>query len=118
MSYKYPKDWNANLSEENILIRIKHLHKTIECGLHSGFPACCVKFYACDWMWMNHLQATVHRKKMFEKAEQLGIASFGYIVCPACLEKGRHVEVKPCPNGANCWHADECAGDKNYQPKP
>lgn len=40
------------ISKGGIEIRLKHIPKTIECGLHSGYPVCCIKFYISDkWLW-------------------------------------------------------------------
>src|ERR1035437_2872856 len=97
------------LSNEDILTRLKHLHSTIECGIHSGYPPCCIKFYITQKIWMPEEQNSEYIKKIIKRSNDLE-KSFGYIPCPACLESGNDVKLLPCPNNIPCEHGDENAG--------
>ena len=92
------------ISEEAITARLQHLSKTIECGFHSGFPACCIAFYATVWIWADTYGpwAENHRHKQF----LAGL--WGYIRCPECIEAKRTVVVKGCPDDKHCNHSVEC----------
>ena len=73
----------------------------IECGLHSGYPRCCVLFYVKFW-WPYH--AAWHAGR----ADLSGVAPYrqtldalkiraGYVPCPACALAENIVVPKPCP---------------------
>ena len=79
------------------LISVKH---DIVCGLHSGFPPCCVKFYITKWIW-NLGSKTNH--KHWNKLRDLDKTkkySIDYIPCPKCVKNKTFVELKRCPK--NC----------------
>lgn len=95
------------ISNEHLLRRLKHLPKTIECGIHSGFPACCISFYIVRLLLFSKQQVKNYWKKINQSS-----VSWGYIPCPDCLATNNMVEVKKCPIG-HCWHAEECAGNNN-----
>jgi hypothetical protein len=72
----------------------------VECGLHSGFPPCCIAF---GWIYssllasatvdmsydeMDALRAPYHRLR--------GSRGLGYYACPACLLRGNIVTVVKC----------------------
>lgn len=96
------------LSDEAMLRRLKHLPNTITCGIHSGFPPCCIHFYITKKLWMTEEENIEYMKKCFEAdLNSLGKPS-QYIRCFSCIEKNNFIEVKPCPNGY-CDHSEECA---------
>lgn len=123
------------LDNADILRRLKHLPKSIECGLHSGFPPCCVAFYVNHKMWMDDEERSAYNKRAYDKGlsvfyERLksytlpnGITDdevkvkmqallrdslFGYVPCPSCLESYNKVTVLEC----DCVsHAEEQAGE-------
>lgn len=64
----------------------KRIPGIINCGFHSGFPACCVKFYICDWIWRNDEEMYKYNKVIPENVY--------YIPCPDCIKKNRFVKVK------------------------
>ena len=123
------------LDNEDILRRLKHLPKTIECGLHSGFPPCCVAFYANHKIWMDNDERDAYNKRSYDKGVSvfyerlktytlpgditddeakvkvqalLTDSLFGYVPCPSCLESYNKVTVLKC----DCLsHAEEQAGE-------
>jgi hypothetical protein len=92
--------------------------RIVECGLHSGFPLCCIMFYVKIWApWNSTLpdvceEANFNLTKMqsilrrinpaLERAseqqwaylEQFG--NHGYVRCPSCILSGKVVKVKAC----------------------
>ena len=96
------------ISAEGMIRRLRHIPWTIECGLHSGIPPCCVRFYAMRWMFSVEGDAfrRVHQKLM----NRWGRANLGYISCPTCCKTGLRAVVLPCPDDTiPCYHADEQA---------
>ncbi len=98
-----------------------HRLQLIECGLHSGYPRCCVSFFVTVWtlaaddtlsldfeddenfpdpsdftpgqrIWWDYRGMVVEAEKKF------GV-KFGHVPCPACLLAGKIVESKPCECG-------------------
>ncbi len=81
------------------------------CGLHSGFPKCCIRFYVKTWkpVISEHsidgvLQSTYAFRavqRWFFHAQRALEKSIGrraeYVMCPACVEAGNVVHSKPCP---------------------
>jgi len=64
----------------------------IRCGLHSGFPRCCIRFFIGPW------------SRMSVEEHQLYIATTpaaGYVRCPDCVASDRRVQVKSCPVGSH-----------------
>lgn len=67
----------------------------VNCGLHSGFPPCCVYFFVAFWRRCE----TGNLKKLADRqtAEKgVGLESPGYVLCPACLLAKGVVKVKRC----------------------
>jgi hypothetical protein len=95
------RKWNEDLSEKEILIRLKYLQTAVECGIHSGLPACCIRFFITDKMWMQENSNREYLTKI-----QLTGKNWGYIPCPVCLQSGRVVEVLSCPDGKICFPGD------------
>jgi hypothetical protein len=62
---------------------------TIACGMHSGFPACCIRYF----VQTAYLQDAEFMEHMFA-IEAAGTP--GYIPCPECLRAKRFVEVRGC----------------------
>ncbi len=87
---------NMNVSTEGMLKRLRHVPWTIECGIHSGIPWCCVKFYVVHWMFSDDGDELriKHRKLM----ARWGMALVGYIPCGACCRIGHRAFVKSCPD--------------------
>ena len=95
----------------------------VECGLHSGFPPCCIRFFAktywpqCEIVCEMHpygesssqllVRATsIQKKALIERdryMEKLGrvdpLHRVGYIPCSKCLREQSFVKVKRCD-----WH--------------
>jgi hypothetical protein len=69
-------------------------YNSICCGVHSGIPMCCIKFFVNEWPSYS-LEA--HREHIAKAAEINGGENYGYIPCPDCLEKGvAPVTLKSC----------------------
>jgi hypothetical protein len=66
----------------------------IGCGLHSGFPPCCIRFFIeTDGRPLDR-----HYKIAMEAARPLG-----YLPCPVCLREKRFVEVRRCNCNADFY---------------
>ena len=76
----------------------------VECGLHSGFPTCCIEFFVTVWHpWMltnpRVLSPDARRvMKTYETTIRRDVAP-GYVPCPSCLEARRFVTPRKCD-----WH--------------
>lgn len=95
---------------ERTTIRLNHLKNTVECGFHSGIPACCIRFYVTVWLWLelesrsdreNSEVFKSYRRKLRE------VEHPGYIACPECISTEFFVKMKDCPEGVTCWHRPE-----------
>ncbi len=64
----------------------------VRCGLHSGFPRCCIRFFIGTWVRMSEDERGPHLDSDPEA---------GYVRCPACVASGHRVQVKPCPVGSH-----------------
>jgi hypothetical protein len=68
----------------------------VECGLHSGFPLCCIVFFVK--LWGPVVMDTDDRwfyVSYHAMLAQLGVSA-GYIPCPRCALERSIVEVRPC----------------------
>jgi hypothetical protein len=74
------------------------------CGLHSGFPKCCIRFFVPSWMLGSHEQIRVHATKLVSSAARMG-KWWGYIPCPECCLKEEPIEVLPCPEGSHATYS-------------
>src|SRR5262249_7406902 len=80
---------------------------TIECGLHSGFPRCCVLFFVgVYWPLAElayHAGVEIARWPLASYRAAIdaacGIERPGYIPCPSCLLARNFVTVKDCHCG-------------------
>ena len=88
----------------NIRARLEHLGATIACGLHSGIPECCVRFYACEWLWWDVPRMSWNRRHTMANSP----GDHGYIPCLSCARTGYAVPLAPCPVGY-CQHSEEQA---------
>ena len=61
----------------------------IRCGLHSGFPRCCIRFFLGPWSKMS----------LVERRQYLQSPGPGYVPCPACVAADNFVKAKSCPVG-------------------
>lgn len=102
------------IPNQYLVILLKNLHRTIECGLNSGYPPCCVAFYVNGLLNFTARQHKNYRKK-------LRANPFGYIPCPDCLEKLNKVKGKVCPENECCntqkygYHVHELIGHEEYE---
>lgn len=73
---------------------------TVECGLHSGFPPCCIEFFVTTWrpLALARLDSNHPGLAAVDEYRQL-LGHNGYIPCPSCLQEKRAVRVKHCD-----WH--------------
>lgn len=88
------------ISSVGFQIIFNHLPKTVECGLHSGYPPCCIAFYIVRLLTHSLRQ----KRNLIEKLSNTKFKG-RYIPCPDCLIKNKPVKFKGC----NCNHAAECA---------
>jgi hypothetical protein len=71
-----------------------HIREDITCGLHSGFPPCCIKWYITKWIW--NLDTKLFDKHWGKIRGVKGI-DISYIPCPKCLKNKTFVKLKKCP---------------------
>lgn len=97
------------LREAAVARRLRHLARTVECGLHSGIPACCVRFYVTRWLWYFDRRGWRGTFPARYRARIMAARKgFEYVPCPACLRRGRARPLLRCPT-PGCWHAEEQA---------
>ncbi len=80
---------------------------TIECGLHSGFPYCCIIFFTMVWKPMMHelydndgyfvstSEIYNNYRRMLDSYKDKN-GHIGYVPCPACFLERNFVKVKQC----------------------
>lgn len=74
-----------------------HREQMIRCGLHSGFPPCCVSYFVNVWVPNGGTVAGMGRTMAVRAhARALQRARVGYIPCPSCLAQRRIVRVRSC----------------------
>jgi hypothetical protein len=75
----------------------------VECGLHSGFPICCIEFFVKDYMPIVERPTSPEASRAIanyrDAIRRRGDIKPGYIPCPRCLKSRRTVRVKCCD-----WH--------------
>ena len=81
------RDWLLNLAG--------WLQHDVVCGLHSGFPPCCVIFYITKKRWMAVEENDRYMAKISRREKSLK-RRINYVPCPECLRAGRIVRCKPC----------------------
>jgi hypothetical protein len=67
----------------------------VRCGLHSGFPRCCIKFFIGPWSRMPRPERVLYLTSMPNGHGP------GYVPCPDCVASKNFVQVKPCPVGSH-----------------
>jgi hypothetical protein len=67
----------------------RQLQATIDCGAHSGIPSCCVLFYIGSWRWLSAQDAAKYKSHV--------PTTFTHIPCPKCVQSGRTIRMRPCP---------------------
>lgn len=85
---------------------LKHLAIDVECGMHSGIPDCCIKFFVTVWVWVPKTRKSKTFRDYWNKMEKKykygkdtldnGAKYLGYIPCPSCLHKNNFIQVKDC----------------------
>jgi len=84
--------------------------RIVDCGLHSGFPACCVAFFAKVWWPLHVAQRSSHARRKTRKQAAALIDNYHralgqlradrphleYVPCPRCLRSGDFVSMRPC----------------------
>jgi len=78
----------------------------VTCGIHSGFPACCVRFYVTKFTWMRDKNKRIYIGRI-QAAEKTQDVCWGYIPCHSCIRKGIAVKVLQCPIDSHCFYVDE-----------
>lgn len=76
----------------------------LRCGLYSGFPICCIRFYIESWSryYPNEEKRTAYWKLIDKTIRVKKFKIFGRIPCPECLIKGFPIKPKPCKNHSHC----------------
>jgi hypothetical protein len=91
---------------------VREVEHHIRCGLHSGFPVCCIAFFIVEkrrWepgsdVWREYSAALASAARAAGKMRRRTIGGrrktvpdIGYAPCPKCIEARRFVRVKSCP---------------------
>ena len=87
------------MTNAETLTRLSNIRYMVECGIHSGFPACCVQFYVTRFAWMKSAKRQSYSDKVGD--------CWGYIPCLECFKKGNVVKVLPCPADSHCFYVNE-----------
>lgn len=80
--------------------------RLVECGLHSGFPPCCVVFFVQVW-WPAHMldgsspalrktRALMSDYQRVLRRVRADHARVSYIPCPDCVLSKKFVMMKKC----------------------
>lgn len=80
--------------------RMERKLKAVHCGMHSGFPLCCIMFQGLVWVYIpSEMKNKINnwRKKV------IGDVHPGYIMCPKCVLSKNIVSVVRCDCGAYGW---------------
>ena len=85
------------MNNDDLTDDLLHIREDIICGLHSGFPPCCIKFYITKWIWNIRSK---YNKEHWKKIRRVRCAKVHYIPCPKCLKDKTFIKVKRCPK--NC----------------
>jgi hypothetical protein len=90
----------GDLSPGDATIRI------VDCGLHSGLPVCCVRFFVEAWWPANVVvrwssrASSVARKQARATIDSyrgvFGSLDVGYVPCPRCARSRSFVAARPC----------------------
>lgn len=103
--------------------RDPEVYRAVLCGLHSGFPICCIAFWVrFEWAWSSMLEgpmcgetnedriagmtplqragwAQIMAHRDWSKARNLADGHGqrdGYVRCPACVVNGHYARVRRC----------------------
>lgn len=87
---------------------IESAREAVECGVHSGFPLCCIAWYAGPW-------------RRFMARDGIALMDIyhwwrwkvdaGYVQCPVCkVRRSTPVEVSDCPDSCYSWKVRERLG--------
>jgi hypothetical protein len=76
----------------------------VDCGLHSGFPPCCITFFVKTWapLHLHRKASKTDRVAMKEYRDAMlllikrGELEHGYVPCPDCFRDRRFVVVQEC----------------------
>jgi hypothetical protein len=79
----------------------QHVVHMIECGLHSGFPKCCIAFFVKVWWpWLLAIDQLSTRARASAmpafNTYQKWNGQPGYVPCPRCAIEKSFVKVIPC----------------------
>lgn len=107
-----------NWDYSNAVVVKDNTINAIKCGLHSGFPWCCIAFYAIFWNPFFKIKDFVHTrlysklhgrytKLMFRKSRDRGLwriddqgeiisVGFGRVACPFCLFFSKKTDSNNC----------------------
>jgi hypothetical protein len=86
-----------NNEQSNLKDYLLLLKEDITCGLHSGFPPCCIKFFITKWVWNIYSKSNRDHWKKIRRVRSFKIQ---YIPCPKCLKNKTFVHLKKSPK--NC----------------
>lgn len=79
--------------------------RMVDCGLHSGFPACCVVFFVEVWWPANAIQQSRHARRSLRKQARAATDNYrdvffplgvDYVPCPSCARARTFVSSRPC----------------------
>jgi hypothetical protein len=85
------------MDQETTKLVLNKIKIDISCGIHSGFPPCCVKFFVTKWVWHRFHKSN---NKHWDNIRAIDSFDINYIPCPKCLKNKTFVKLKKCPK--NC----------------
>lgn len=90
---KYPKAPFFKWDDRIVRVKRPSFRENVECGLHSGFPFCCIFWYVTLWCWFvvkwPWLRNHYHNWNRHDWA--------CYVTCPLCkILKRKPARVRAC----------------------
>jgi len=105
-----PRRFNKLKKGPRVTFLLTEIPYIIQCGRHSGFPDCCIKFFVTKWIWAIDNPKSKLVKNYWDNNSKI---SPGYIACPKCLKNKTFVrKINSCPKtcpllkfiwGKNWW---------------
>jgi len=88
----FDRPWRIDTAQRRQLASRGSRRYSIACGLHSGFPRCCVRFFVYGWGCMSDDERAAY-------SATFDAIHAGYVPCPQCVALRRFVprdQTKSC----------------------
>ena len=99
-----------NIKKPELVFVLKQMASNIVCGMHSGIPHCCIKFFVTEWVYVlpksSENKFYAYYWKQMQNAQTFSInpqtneleQDCQYIPCPECLKYRQYIKIKSCPD--------------------